>query len=375
MKIVIAPQAYKGCLNSKSVALNIEMGIREANPKLETVCFPLADGGDGTLDVLVKFRNGKIFTKEVIGPLGYPVRAEWGVMEDNRTAVIEMALASGLAICNEENFDLKDTTTYGTGQLILEAIDNGYKNILIGLGGSATNDGGVGAIQALGGMFLDINDKQLPYGGGNLIKLSSINTDNINPYVRECDITIASDVTNPLCGPSGATYIFGPQKGGTVIMLDELENSLLHYSSVIAKQIGKNYTNHSGAGAAGGLAYGLMSFTNAKIKSGFELICEMLNFNEIIKDADLIITGEGKTDLSTLFNKTPIAIANKAKEFNIPVVCISGSVGKGYEKILENGISEIITLEELAKSTEDSFSNTAFYLRSATKKFINNTMN
>ena len=375
MKIIIAPQAFKGSLDSKSVAKHIEMGIKDASPTLITECFPIADGGDGTLDVLVKYKGGQIFTKEVIGPTGSHVIAQWGVMSDNNTAVIEMALASGLAICNNMDFDLKTTTTFGTGQLILEAIENGYKNIIIGLGGSATNDGGIGAIQALGGNFLDIYDNELSYGGGELINLSHINTNNLNPDLKEINITIASDVTNPLCGPTGASYIFGPQKGGTKIILDELEEALKHYSSVITNQFGKDYSSNPGAGAAGGLAYGLITFTKANIKSGFEVICEKLNFDQIIKNADLIITGEGKTDASTLYNKTPIAIANKAKEYNIPVICISGSVGEGYEKVLENGISTIITLEELAKSTEDSIRNTAFYLRKTAKKFVETTIN
>ena len=182
-------------------------------------------------------------------------------------------------------------------------------------------------------------------------------------------------MTNPLCGPTGASYIFGPQKGGTKIILDELEEALKHYSSVITNQLGKDYSSNPGVGAAGGLAYGLITFTKANIKSGFEVICEKLNFDKIIKNADLIITGEGKTDASTLYNKTPIAIANKAKEYNIPVICISGSVGEGYEKVLENGISTIITLEKLAKSTEDSIRNTDIYLRKTAKEFIETTIN
>lgn len=374
MKIIIAPQAFKGALDAKSVATNIETGIKKANPKLQTICFPIADGGDGTLDVLVKYRDGRIFTKEVTGPIGSPVLAQWGVMKDNNTAVIEMALASGLAIIRDEYFDLRHTTTFGTGQLILEAIENGYKNIIIGLGGSATNDGGAGAIQALGGDFFDINENQLSYGGAELKKLSNINTKNLNAYLKEINITIASDVTNPLCGPTGASYVFGPQKGGSKVILDELEEALQHYSSVIAKQMSIDYSNHSGAGAAGGLAFGLMSFTPATIKSGFNVICEKLNFDRIIKDADLIITGEGRTDASTLYNKTPIAIANKAKQYDIPVICISGSLGTGYEQILKNGISNIISLEKHANSIEDSIQNTAQYLRKTAKEFIENSI-
>lgn len=374
MKIIIAPQAFKGSLDAKSVAENIEMGIRDANPKLQTVCIPIADGGDGTLDVLVKFNDGQTYTEEVIGPTGSPILAEWGVM-DNNTAVIEMALASGLSICTDKYFDLRETTTFGTGQLIRAALEKGYKNIIIGLGGSATNDGGIGAIQALGGKFLDTNNKELSYGGAELKKLAHININNLNPSLKEINIIIASDVTNPLYGPTGASYIFGPQKGGTIAVLDELEEAMKHFSSVITKQMGINYSNYPGAGAAGGLAYGLMSFTPATIKSGFEVICEKLDFNEKIKDADLIITGEGRTDASTLYNKTPVAIANKAQQYNIPVICISGSIGLGYEQILNNGISNIITLENHASSIEDSMQNTALYLRKTAKEFIKTTIN
>ncbi|MFL2627326.1 MAG: glycerate kinase [Dehalococcoidia bacterium] len=374
MKVIIAPQAFKGSLDAKSVAENIEMGIRDANPELQTVCIPVADGGDGTLDVLVKFNDGQTYTEEVIGPTGSPVLAEWGVI-DNNTAVIEMALASGLSICTDKYFDLRETTTFGTGQLIRAAVEKGYKTIIIGLGGSATNDGGIGAIQALGVKFLDIHNKELSYGGAELKKLSHININNLNPSLKEIKIIIASDVTNPLYGPTGASYVFGPQKGGTTAILDELEESLKHFSSVITQQMGINYSNYSGAGAAGGLAYGLMSFTQATIKSGFDVICEKLDFDEKIKDADLIITGEGRTDASTLYNKAPVAIANKAKQYNIPVICISGSIGTGYEQILNHGISKIITLENHANSIEDSIQNTAIYLRKTAKEFIETTIN
>ena len=372
MKIVIAPQAFKGCLSAKLVADNIKLGLHEENPELDIISFPIADGGDGTLDVLVKNREGQIYNKEIVGPMGDNIIAEWGVMEDGETAVIEMALASGLALCDNKSFDLRNTTTYGTGELILEAINHGFNKIIIGLGGSATNDGGVGAIQALGGNFYDRNNQQLPYGGGSLTQLDHIDITTIKNNILSTEITIASDVINPLYGVTGASYVFGPQKGGSLPILDELDQALTHYSNVVEKETGNNYSGYAGSGSAGGLAFGLITFTNAVIKPGFELICKKLEFEKVIKDADLIITGEGRTDETTIYNKSPIAISKMAKQYKIPVVCISGSVGKGYEKVINQGISEIKTIEEKALSAEDSIKNAPSYLREIAKESIYN---
>ena len=259
----------------------------------ETVLLPVADGGDGTLHALVDATGGEVFTSRVTGPLGQPIEAMWGVMGDGRTAVIEMALASGLALVPQRRRNPRITTTAGTGEIMREALERGYTRIIVGLGGSATNDGGAGFAAALGARFLDGEDRPIPPGGSALARLQRIDITGLHSQLSDASIIAATDVTNPLCGPDGASAVFGPQKGANQDMVEELDDALSSYARVVARDVGKDVAEEPGAGAAGGLGAGLMAFAGATLQSGIDMVCEVLNFDAILKDADLVITGEG----------------------------------------------------------------------------------
>ena len=313
MKVMIAPQSFKGGLQGVEVARAIKQGVLSVYPQAETVEIPVADGGDGTLDALVRSTGGQLFTSQVTGPLEEPVSALWVVMGevfsypeegadlvDSRTlsnpaqgqiAVIEMARASGLALVPPRRRNPRITTTYGTGELIGEALGKGYRRIIVGLGGSATNDGGVGMAQALGVRFLDSNGRELPFGGAALSKLARVDTSNLRLGVMEAKITAATDVTNPLCGPSGASAVYGPQKGASPKVVEELDRALEHLSRVIKRNLGLDVRDIPRAGAAGGLGAGLMAFMSAEIESGIDLICQVLGLEEHLTGVDLVITG------------------------------------------------------------------------------------
>jgi len=371
MKVVIAPQAFKGSLSGMEAARSMEEGLRRVYPGAETVLVPVADGGDGTVATLVEASGGEFVTTRVTGPQGIPVDAVWGVMGDGSTAVIEMARASGLVLVPEGRRDPRVSTTYGTGELICEALRRGYRRIIVGVGGSATNDGGAGMAQALGARFLDVNNEELPFGGATLKYIRRIDISGMEPRVKEAEAIIASDVTNPLCGPQGASAVYGPQKGATPEMVKELDAALAHYAEVVKRDLGLDLAERPGAGAAGGLGYGLMVFLGAEFRPGIDLVCDVLSLDERLRGADLVITGEGMIDGSTVFNKAPIGVARHAKALgDIPVLAVAGSLGRGYEAVLEKGIDAAIGMVRGAVTVDEAMNNAYQVLRDATEEGV-----
>ncbi len=346
----------------------IHEGVISGWPGAETVQIPVSDGGDGTLDALVRSTGGEQFTSKVMGPLQHPVAAMWGVMGDGETAVIEMSRASGLTLIPRRRRNPKITTTYGTGELIKETLERGYRKILVGMGGSATNDGGAGMAQALGVRFLDSSGNELAHGGSALAKLSKIDTSDIHMQVSEASITAVSDVTNPLCGPEGASVVYGPQKGATAEVTAELDQALEHYAWVIRRSLGVDVKDIPGSGAAGGLGSGLIAFLNAEVVSGVEIVTDVLNLAEHLDGADLVITGEGRVDGSTIFDKAPVGVAKLAKSKGIPVILMAGSLGAGYESVYQHGVDGVVALLDRPMRFEESLERTYILLRGAAER-------
>jgi glycerate kinase len=344
VKVVIAPQGFKGSLTALEVARAIESGVRRAASDAVTVVVPVADGGDGTLQALVDSSSGRIVTSRVTDPLGRPVDAQWGSMGDGRTAVIEMARSSGLALLRAEERDPLRTTTYGVGELFRAALEAGHRKFIVGIGGSATNDGGAGFAQALGFRLLDARGRQLERGGAALAALDRIDASGVDPRVKDVDVVVACDVNNPLCGPTGASAIFGPQKGASPAMVKQLDASLASFADVVRRDLGKDVRERPGAGAAGGLGAGLMAFVNAELRAGVDIVLEAVKLDGELEGADLVITGEGQIDRSTVFNKAPVGVARLAKKRGIPVIAIAGSLGEGYEQTHALGIDAAFSL-------------------------------
>ena len=365
MKIVIAPQGFKAGISGLEAAQAIARGVAAAVPEAETVLAPVADGGDGTLNALVDGTGGEVFTSTVIGPLGQPLEARWGVMGDGSTAVIEMALASGLALVPQRRRNPRVTTTAGTGEMVKEALERGYTRIIVGLGGSATNDGGAGFASALGARFLDSDGRPLPPGGSALARLDRIDHSGLHPVLAGATIVAATDVTNPLCGPDGASAVFGPQKGATPEMVRELDAALVNYARVVARDVGRDVSEQPGAGAAGGLGAGLMAFAGATLQSGIDMVCEVLEFDALLQDADLVITGEGRADRSTIFNKAPVGIARHAHAHGVPTVLLAGSLGPGYEELYAHNVAAVVCIADRPMSFEQSLSRSGELLESA----------
>ena len=341
MKIIIAPDSFKENLTSLQVATCIEKGIRKVIPAARCVKIPMADGGEGTVQSLVDATRGRIYKKQVIGPLGNNITARYGMLGDGCTAVIEMAEASGLPLVPRHKRNPLLTTTFGTGQLISDALDQGAKTIIIGLGGSATVDGGSGLAQALGVKFLTVNGTVIShYGsGGMLAKIARIDVKSLDPRIRKTKFIIASDVTNPLCGSNGAAHVFGPQKGATPAMVKTLDKNLKHFADLIRKDLKKEVSDLPGAGAAGGLGAGLVAFTGARIKRGIDLVMNITGLRQQIKGADLVITGEGRVDFQTAFGKTPAGVAKAAKKLGVPCIAIGGSLADDARGVFAHGIS------------------------------------
>ncbi|WP_084576080.1 glycerate kinase [Sporomusa malonica] len=344
MRIIVAPDSYKGSLSAVAVATAMEQGILSVFPNAEVHKVPIADGGEGTVEALVTATNGRILCQEVLGPLGQPVEAFWGILGDGETAVIEMAAASGLTLVPKEQRDPRVTTTFGTGQLIKTALDQGIQKIIIGIGGSATNDGGAGMAQALGAKFLDAAGKELTYGGAALASLAAIDLSGLDTRLSQTAIMVACDVDNPLCGPRGAAAVYGPQKGATPAMVAELDDALKQFAAIAKAATGKDVAELPGAGAAGGLGAGLLFFTNAQLRPGVEIVLDTTGFESIVKEASLVITGEGNTDFQTAFGKAPVGVAKIASQYNVPTVCLSGGLGTDHEHVLECGIDGLMSI-------------------------------
>ncbi|MGG0824764.1 glycerate kinase [Paenibacillus turicensis] len=338
---VLAPDSFKESMTAKEVCIAMEKGLRKVYPEANYVHVPMSDGGEGTVQSLVDASNGTLFTKQVMGPLGQPVEAKLGILGDGFTGAIEMASASGIHLVTKETKNPLITTTYGTGQLILECLDRGMKQIIIGIGGSATNDGGTGMAEALGAKFLDENGNTLPRGGGSLGQLATIDVSGLDPRLNDVRIIVACDVTNPLCGEHGASHVFGPQKGATPEMVAQLDQSLAHYADVVKTQLNKDIRDVPGAGAAGGLGAGLLIFTQATLQKGIEIVIDYTNLKEKLQDADFVFTGEGGIDFQTKFGKTPFGVAQAAKLSGKKVIAIAGYIGEGIETLYEAGFDAI----------------------------------
>ena len=354
MRIVVAPDSFKGSVTALQAANAIEQGLRRVFPDAEIDKIPMADGGEGTVQSLVDAMGGHIQTQRVIGPLGNEVDAEFGILADGETAVIEMAAASGLTLVPPDKRNPLHTTTYGTGQLILAALEAGCRRLIIGIGGSATNDGGAGMAEALGVQFLNADGKPIERGGGALGELTSIDITELHPRIADTETIIACDVNNPLTGFDGASHVYGPQKGATPEMVKTLDAHLEHYDKVLTQTFGQSFNDIPGAGAAGGLGAGLMAFLNAELKLGVDIMIDTVKLKERMKGASLVFTGEGQLDFQTAFGKTPVGVAKVAKADNIPVIAIAGGIGEGAETVYEAGIDVMLGIVQAPMSLDDA---------------------
>ncbi|MDP6960684.1 MAG: glycerate kinase [Dehalococcoidia bacterium] len=367
-KVVIAPQGFKESLSGMQIAEAMSLGVQRVWPDAETVLIPVADGGDGTLQALVDSSGGEVRTANVEDAIGRPITAEWGALGDATTAVIEVASAVGLARLSPDERDVRNASTFGIGQLFTQALDAGFSNFIIGVGGSATNDGGAGMIQAMGGNLADKNGEELPRGGIALSSLASIDISSMDPRMLHADIVVACDVNNPLCGPRGASAIFGPQKGATFQDVQELDAALANYSEVIAKDLNTDVAEIPGAGASGGLGAGLMGFFGARLRLGADIVLEAVSLEEHLIDADLVIVGEGQFDRSTVFNKSPVAVAQRAKKHGTPVIGIAGSLGAGYREVHQHGIDAVFSLVNRPMSLKAAMEDTKRLVAIATEE-------
>jgi glycerate 2-kinase len=344
MKIVIAPDSYKGCMTAAEVAEAMARGVRRVLPDAELNLIPMADGGEGTVQAMVDATGGRLIPATVTGPLGEPVAARFGLMGDGETAVIEMASASGLPLVPADRRNPLLTTTYGTGELIRLALEQGARRLIIGIGGSATNDGGAGMAQALGARLLDRDDRDLPNGGGALAQLDRIDISGLDPRLKNFAITVACDVDNPMTGERGAAAVFGPQKGATPEMVATLDKNLQHFAAIMRRDLGQDVEQVPGAGAAGGLGAGLMAFLGATLRRGVEIVVDAVNLTGRCAGADLVLTGEGGTDFQTVRGKTPMGVARAAKVHGVPVICLSGGLGRNYREVYTVGIDAVCTI-------------------------------
>lgn len=355
MKIVLAPDSFKESLSALQVAKSIERGFKQIFPNAEYVKVPMADGGEGTVQSLIDATGGRIIKKTVTGPLGEAAEAFFGILGNEKTAVIEMAAASGLHLVPATKRNPLLTTTRGTGELIAAALEYNVNHIIIGIGGSATNDGGAGMARALGARFLNSDGQEITEGGGALSDLAAIDLSRLDSRLADVKIEVACDVDNPLIGPKGASAIFGPQKGATPEIVNQLDENLAHYAAVIEKNLGVKIADVPGAGAAGGLGGGLLAFMQAELSRGVDIVMEAAKLSDIIAGADLVITGEGKIDGQTIFGKTPIGVAKTAKKHGVPVIGIAGNVAGDSDVVHEYGINAIFSIVPGAVSLQEAF--------------------
>ncbi|MGO8951037.1 MAG: glycerate kinase [Ktedonobacterales bacterium] len=370
MKIVVAPQALKGSLEAAAVGTAVASGIRSVWSSAEVRTIPVADGGEGTVHALVSATGGRLVTSRVHGPLGDLVDAEWGILGEHATgaeatAVIEMAAASGLPLVPPSLRDPRLTSTYGTGDLIRAALDAGCRRLLIGIGGSATNDGGAGMARSLGAQFLDQDGRELPPGGAQLANLAHIDTSGMDSRLRQSVVLVACDVNNPLCGPTGASRIYGPQKGATPEVAQELDAALGHYAEVLERDLGADVAQVPGAGAAGGLGAGFLAFTGAKLVPGAELVLDALDFAAALSGADLVVTAEGRLDSQTAYGKAVAAVAAAAQRAGARVVALAGGIAAGDSELAQLGIDAALPIVDGPLSLEESMARAATLLEAA----------
>jgi glycerate kinase len=370
MRIVIAPDSFKECLSATRVAFAISEGIRKVAPDTEIISIPVADGGEGTVEALVTATSGKIIPTPAVDALNRPIQSFYGILGNGKTAVIEMAAASGIELLSPEERNPLVTTTYGTGLLVKSAMEAGFEEIILGIGGSATNDGGAGMAQALGFNLLDKNDNPIGPGGGSLNQLTRIEQTNAHPLLQKTKITVACDVQNPLLGIAGATRVYGPQKGASPEMIEILEQNMSNFAKIILGEFSSDFSAVSGAGAAGGLGFGLMAFCNARIRPGFELISELTNLEKHICLADLVFTGEGRIDSQTAFGKTISGVSQLGKKYNVPVIALSGILSGNLEPLYNNGLTSAFAIANRPMSIEESKVNAAELLARTSEQVI-----
>lgn len=344
MKIIIAPDSFKDSLSAQGVADAIAQGLAEVWPDAQLIKCPMADGGEGTVESVLAACNGQWRCTRVRGPLGAPVEARWGWLADSRTAIIEMAEASGLQLVPPRQRDACSSSTYGTGELIRAALNEGAGRVILAIGGSATNDGGAGAMQALGVALLDEHGQPLGPGGLALANLSRIDLGSLDPRLAQVSFEIAADVDNPLCGPHGASAVFGPQKGARAEQVQELDRALGHFADRCAQVLGRDVRDEPGSGAAGGLGFAAKAFLGAQFRTGVEVVAQLTGLADAISGADLVITGEGRFDAQTLRGKTPFGVARIARQQGVPVLVIAGTLGEGYQALYDHGIDAAFAL-------------------------------
>ena len=366
MKFVIAPDSFKESLTALEVATAIETGFKRVFPDADYVKLPMADGGEGTVQSLVDATQGKLIECEVTAPLGDKVKSVFGLAVDGKTAIIEMAAAAGLHLVPPEKRNPLLTTSYGTGELIKLALDLGVESFILGIGGSATNDGGVGMLQALGMQCLDSQDKPIGFGGAELANIVKIDVQQLDPRLQQVHIEVACDVNNPLCGECGASAIFGPQKGATPEMVKQLDAALSHFAEIAERDCGKQIRDQAGAGAAGGMGGGLLLLPSVQLKAGIQIVLDRLHLIDYVKDADVVITGEGRIDAQSIMGKTPIGVARTAKQFNKPVIAIAGCLREDYDVVFDHGIDAVFPiihqlgdLSDILKQGEQNLISTA----------------
>ncbi len=353
MKVVIAMDSLKGSLSSVDAGNSIKEGILSVC-NAQIIVKPLADGGEGTVDALLAGMGGSEVQLAATGPLGDKITCTYGILAQNQTAVIEMAAAAGINLIPKEDLNPLYTTTYGVGEMVRDAIFRGCRDFIIGIGGSATNDGGIGMLQALGYVFYDSEGKPVGAGGREAARITDISSEGALQELKECRFMIACDVTNPLCGPMGASHVFGPQKGATPEIADILDSGLEHFSLVVNRILGKDTARVPGTGAAGGLGYALLTFLNASLESGIEIILREIGLEEDIKDADFVITGEGQLDFQTAMGKAPVGVAKLAKKYGKKVLAFAGSTTKNASKCNEEGIDAYFSILQLPMTVKEA---------------------
>jgi len=370
VKIVIAPDSYKGSIYAPEAARAMREGVLRVVPDAETVLVPVADGGDGTLETLVETSGGTTRTATVTGPLGDPTEAQWGAMGDGKTAVIEMARTSGLALVPDDRRNPLTATTAGLGEVIREALNEGFRRFILGIGGSATNDAGAGMAQALGVLLLDTASRDLEAGGAALAGLDHIDMTGLDPRAADAEFMVACDVSNPLTGPEGASAVYGPQKGATPAQIAELDAALGNFADIVSRDLSADVRDVPGSGAAGGLGGGIMAFLGGQLRPGIDIVLDTLRFDDKLNGADLVITGEGGMDFQTVYNKAPIGVARLAKARGIAVIGVSGSLGKGYTDVHDHGIDAVTSITSAPMDLDEATDRCSELIADATEQAL-----
>ncbi|NWK83400.1 glycerate kinase [Staphylococcus sp. GSSP0090] len=370
MKIILAPDSFKGSMTATEVACYMSQSISDVFPEADIHALPVGDGGEGTMEALVNATNGTFTTLNVTGPLGNSVPAQYGVLHDKQTCVIEMAEASGLKHVPDNALNPMKATTYGTGELIRDALDKGYTTFILAIGGSATNDAGAGMLQALGAKLLDQQHHEVDLGGGHLHQIHQIDLTHFDDRINQCNFTIATDVQNPLIGTNGASYVFGKQKGASESEIKQLDHNLTHWADLVARKKNIRLHNLAGAGAAGGLGGAFKAFFPSHFKDGIQVVIDYIKLDKYLENADLVITGEGKIDFQTLYGKTPMGIAKCAKSFNVPVIFIGGSIDVDIDQFQDMGVISAFSLTDKPMSLAETMKQSEKLVKKTTKNIV-----